>query len=527
MKKICTLLLTAGMLLGVAGGAFAIDFKVKGQWMYSFGLVDTNFNNSPGGTTPGVTTTDAFQAQQRVRLQIDAVASEALSGTVFFEIGDQSWGKNDDGAALGTDGLAVKVKNAYIDWYVPNTELSVRMGIQSIDTPSVAGGPAILSDDVAAVMANYTFNDNVSLTLGWLRFINDNLTQRELAGAINYQQGTKNYLDNMDAFYLSVPIRGENWSVNPWGMVGFYGDNALMDIDGTTESYFTINYGRAGLIPQTRSAQLIIGSYDEGPGSNFNVSEQPFTAFYFVGIPITLQMNHWNFELDFNYGAVESSGTYAVYLPANIKNYGTYPAHWEDGLRADMSRSGWLIKGLVEYKFDFGTAGLFAWYGSGDNDNVTDGSEMMPYIAPNGNFTSFLGDGELGWGIDRSYDLQLSYAGSWGIGLQLKDFSFMDNLSHTLRVAYWGGTNHPDNVRYIATPYGDETNYTYMVKGDYLVEVNFDTKYEMYENFDVHLQLGYIYNGINTDHWNNHRNPNFAVGNNDGYKATTTFVYSF
>ncbi len=144
-----------------------------------------------------------------MRLQIDAVASEALSGTVFFEIGDQVWGNAASGASLGTDGLALEVKNAYIDWYVLNTELSFRMDIQSIDTPSAAGGSAILSDDVAALIASYKFNDNVSLTLGWLRMLNDNFVGGD-SPKPEYNQGYENYLDNMDAFLLSVPIRGEN-----------------------------------------------------------------------------------------------------------------------------------------------------------------------------------------------------------------------------------------------------------------------------------------------------------------------------
>lgn len=52
-----------------------------------------------------------------MRLQLDAVASEALSGTVFFEIGAQTWGKDSkNGGALGADGNdVVKLKNAYID----------------------------------------------------------------------------------------------------------------------------------------------------------------------------------------------------------------------------------------------------------------------------------------------------------------------------------------------------------------------------------------------------------------------------
>ena len=49
-------------------------------------------------------TEDTFDAEQRIRLQLDAVASEALSGTVYFEIGTQKWGQAATGGALGADG---------------------------------------------------------------------------------------------------------------------------------------------------------------------------------------------------------------------------------------------------------------------------------------------------------------------------------------------------------------------------------------------------------------------------------------
>ena len=40
MKKILTLMLAAGMLLGAASGAKAIDFKASGEWLVGFGLGD-------------------------------------------------------------------------------------------------------------------------------------------------------------------------------------------------------------------------------------------------------------------------------------------------------------------------------------------------------------------------------------------------------------------------------------------------------------------------------------------------------
>ena len=133
-----TLALAAAMMLGAATGANAIDFKAKGQWIMSFDYgMHGNFGDSKASSNSGFgKNEDEFEARQRVRLQLDAVASEALSGTVFFEIGDQVWGQDSTGGALGADKSVVELKRAYIDWMVPQTDLKVRMGIQGLALPS-------------------------------------------------------------------------------------------------------------------------------------------------------------------------------------------------------------------------------------------------------------------------------------------------------------------------------------------------------------------------------------------------------
>ena len=161
MKKLCTLLCAAALCLGCASGASAVDFKAKGEWIMSFDLGD-NLGFSDGTYGAG-NDEDNFNAQQRLRLQLDAVASESLSGTVYFEIGTQTWGKAAQGGQLGADGREVKVKQAYIDWTVPNTDLKLRMGIQGIGTPGFLG-PQVLDTDVAGITASYEFNENVALT---------------------------------------------------------------------------------------------------------------------------------------------------------------------------------------------------------------------------------------------------------------------------------------------------------------------------------------------------------------------------
>ena len=146
MKKLMTLALAAGMLLGAATGASAIDFKAKGQWLMGFAagdgaLVSHKKLDKASNHNKAADTDDTFSAMQRLRLQLDAVASESLSGTVYFEIGDTTWGQNSSGGALGADSNSVvELKNAYIDWMVPNTDLKFRMGIQNIAMPNHALG---------------------------------------------------------------------------------------------------------------------------------------------------------------------------------------------------------------------------------------------------------------------------------------------------------------------------------------------------------------------------------------------------
>ena len=256
MKKLMTLALAAGMLLGAATGASAIDFKAKGQWLMGFSAGDGSLvshvkDNKASNHNKAADTDDIFGASQRVRLQLDAVASEALSGTVFFEIGDTHWGKNGDGGAMGADQKIVELKNAYIDWMVPNTDLKFRMGIQGIQLPNVAGGSAVFDDDVAGVVASYQFNENVGLTTFWARPFNDNWAADD-----KHPDRKTNYQDNMDLFALMVPLTFDGVKLTPWGMFASIGSNTFRNDSSKNYAYVgnKINgvnggYALSGLFP--------------------------------------------------------------------------------------------------------------------------------------------------------------------------------------------------------------------------------------------------------------------------------------
>ena len=90
--------LLAGALLGglmTAPGAHAVDFRVKGVWIAmleygdggSFVRKDREGKNVQGWGRWGE---DRFEAKNRVRLQLDAAVSDALSGSVYFDRQDQA-----------------------------------------------------------------------------------------------------------------------------------------------------------------------------------------------------------------------------------------------------------------------------------------------------------------------------------------------------------------------------------------------------------------------------------------------------
>ena len=526
-KKMCMVtLLAAGMLMGVAGGAKAIEFKAKGEWLVGFGVGDGNLSKHTKDKDGNKTKTndqDQFGASQRVRLQLDAVASEALSGTVYFEIGDQNWGKAEEGGALGADGRAVEVKNAYIDWVIPQTEARLRMGIQTTTLPNVAGGSAVMDADAAALTANYKFNDNVGLTFMWARPVNDNFGSSYIDQNNPSSTEKVNYLDNLDLFMLSVPLSFDGVDATPWVMYGMRGKNALRGLEAVNNADpWSTNDGNLGLtLPGLTPGFNYAGST---PLTASSTSKQ-YGSLFWAGLPVSLSMfDPLHIEFDINYGYSEAMGRYDVLKRG------------EETVRASTGRQGWLAKALVEYKMDWATPGIFGWYASGDDGNVKNGSERMPSIAGAGNFTSFIGDGNLSWSpVARGCDWTMSYAGTWGIGAQLKDMSFMEDVTHTFRLAYWGGTNAPSMVKYMASASswseGNGGDGPYLTTNDGLLEFNLVNTWQAYENLSVNLELGYVANMMDKSTWKkagyNNGAGNGSFEKQDAWKAQVVFQYSF
>lgn len=523
MKKIATLLLAAGLVFGAATGASAIDFKAKGQWIMSFDYgMNGNFTGGNGRTGYNKSE-DEFEANQRVRLQLDAVASESLSGTVFFEIGKDTWGKssndkngNGGGGALGADANdVIKLKNAYIDWIVPQTDLKVRMGIQGMALPSFTTGSNVFNDDVAGITASYQFNENVAVTALWARPWNDNYT------ATGNKSNQSNYMDNVDVAALLVPLTFDGVKVTPWVMYAALGPNAFRNGNNTGNDGYIGNvtgtskkYPTAGMFPAGGARHK-----DGSPVTGYKLNEYGSTIWAGLTGEVTM-FDPIRIAWDFNYGSASYD-------------------------QSRLNRSGWLASLLAEYKLDWAIPGIYGWYGSGDDSNPANGSGRMPSLSVNNNnngFSNFAFNGNPY--IAREGVLGNSMAGTWGVGARLKDMSFLEDLKHTFRVNLIGGTNSPTMgkklSRYGMAANGNvDTNIAgsnnigmdplYMTTEDYAMEVGLTNTYQMYENFTVMLDAAYLATWLDQSKsvWGNSKMNGKSDEVRDPWNVNLSFVYSF
>ena len=471
MKRLTTLLLAAGLICSAFSAANAADIKAKGMWDFSFEYTNDSFDKH--------NSSDRFGAAQRLRTQIDVIASERLKGVVYFEIGDTHWGHAKDGASLGTDGRTVEVRYSYIDWAIPETDVLVRMGLQPFVMPGFVAGSAVLDGDGAGITISNQFTENVSASLFWLRAENDNDPEMTKHDAH----------DAMDFIGVTVPMTFDGVKVTPWGMGGIIGHDSFKG------GNFDLNYPMAqGMLPLMGTSTIVANS-DKDHGSA-----------WFGGVSADLSyFDPFRFALDAAYGSVDL-GTSKL----NGKNF-------------DVKRSGWYAALLAEYKLESCTPGLLFWYSSGDDANAYNGSERLPSIAPDVYVTSYGFDGTNYGGAAQTLGYGIS--GTWAVMARVKDISFMEDLSHVLRVVYYQGTNNKEMVRQgmISNPQDSQYSMMYLTTGDKAVEVNFDTEYKLYKNLSLFVELGYIRLDLDKDLW---KGVGYEAKENN-FKGTFSVGYKF
>ena len=339
----------------------------------------------------------------------------------------------------------------------------------------------------------------MGLTAFWARPYNDN------NGYKSSDAGTKwdNYMDNMDMFAVLLPLSFDGVKVTPWVMYAAMGPG-MFENDFAKHDEIVKGLGRA-------QKGLVSGF------TGFDKNDTYGNAFW---AGVTGEVTMWDpFRIawDVNYGS----------------------ASYED---EKMNREGWLASLLLEYKLDWGTPGLYGWYGSGDDSNPRNGSERMPVVSANGNndFSNFAFNGNPY--IAREGILGSTMVGTWGIGARLKDMSFLEDLKHTLRVNFMGGTNAPKMAKYVGQDLGKRGVYDvngranaydpmYLTTDDYALEIGLTNTYKMYDNFTVMLDAAYVALWLDDSRSTWGKNPGRSALGGDGvydaWNVNLSFVYSF
>ncbi len=467
INHIVTLLLAAGLVLGAAAGSQAADIKAKGNWTFSWQLGDNNLLKQNG---------DKFTAKQRLRTQIDVIASESLKGVLFLEMGDQNWGKGADGASLGTDGKIIKVRYSYVDWVIPQTDAKVRMGLQNFSLPGFISNNPILgggSADGAGITLSGQFTENVGASLFWLRAENDNI------GSYNGNPSS----NAMDFVGLTVPMTFDGVKVTPWAMGGMLGRDSFVN----DKEEGIVN----GLLPTGLDGSDLFASNLDRHGNA-----------WWVGVASELTyFDPFRFALDAAYGSADMGSVGGI----------------------DVKRAGWFASILGEYKMDYFTPGVLFWYASGDDKNPLNGSERMPIVEGSWDISSYGFDGN--FGRDACDMIGLTNDGKLGVYLQAKDISFMEDLTHVFRVGFVKGTNNTEIARMgLTSPTGKSGRELYLTTADKAWEVNFDTQYKIYKDLTLAVEIGYINLDLDKDVWSKGTVDSYRENN---VRGAVTLQYVF
>lgn len=368
---------------------------------------------------------DNFWAGSRVRTRFEFKANENLRGVWEVQVGNWEWGRGN--AALNNGRGSVdddfRTRLAYLSFNLPNTKIGVNMGIQLMETPSAALGNYLISNRVAGITVAAPLADGIDITALWARPLNS----RDVYDANGHKTADR------DESYNSFDV---------------FGVIAGLDFGAAKVSPYFL-YARAG--------------HDSGSPFAWANSATADDYSHFYGGGAAVEVN-----------VIEALSLKLDAMYATTKN-DTSKGHESDGFTVAFA---------IDYAMPFGTPGLLGWYSSGADK---DGEGYMPTLANDGGFapTSFMTDGSLSLG--NSGIATCSGIGTMGIGVQVADMSFIDNLSHTARVVYMAGTNDNKGVNR-----GVVGNDLIGINEEIsIIEFNFDTKYQIMESLTSALELGY------------------------------------
>lgn len=444
----------------------AVDFKILGHWMFG-----TNVGNVYGQRESQ--RRDSFQAVQRLRTQLEVMASDNLMGAIQVEIGKTNWGQASSGGALGADSeKQIKIRYAWLQWLMPYTDTKVRMGLQNYNMPSFVNGSPIFSEDGAGITLSQTLGEVLDFTAFWVRASSANEDPK-----LSWPDKLPGF-DSMDFFGLALPFHGDGFRFAPYGMYLASGINSYGYRKQDANDSWSLSPYKSSL--RTVATNIMpVGALEILANPSLANKLEPYANVWWAGLGGEMTLfEPWKLAGEFAYGYADAGSLHAR------------------GHIFDMKRQGWYTALKAEYSLDWSIPGLIFWYSSGDDDNPWNGSERMPVgKSANRNWkvlnlaydgAPFCPDGGA-----QIISPNGTMIGTWGAVAQARKISFFNDLSHEVRFGYVRGTNNPSMVK--NNPFfTDPAPGGYLTWEDEAIEVDFETRFKIYENLELILDADWL-----------------------------------
>ncbi|MDO9630457.1 MAG: outer membrane homotrimeric porin, partial [Humidesulfovibrio sp.] len=449
----------------------------------------------------GATTSEdkQFNIEQRVRTAFQFIANENLKGVLDLQIGTANWGNGAFGIGAGRAAVAtaaggaaagngnVMLRKGYVDFKWPGTKVNFLVGFQTVSLPAAfGGGSAILDDQVAAAVVSAPLTDNVKLLAGYARPYDSNGSYNNTTGTLS-GDGT-----SADVVFAAVPVSLKGFSITPFAAYANVGEKSVGTGTGASAAA-----GFAG--PNSTAGHGLRG--------------------YWGGVAATVTaLDNFKIMADFNYGKAtwnESAGS------------------------SNGGRSGWLADVAVDYTgLKMMTPSAFFVYSSGEKGNSTDGGESgsnrMPHLGKAQSWavgSFFFGNRSFINGFPQNAGYVQNVMGFWTAGVSLKDIKLVDKLTHTAHLLYVKGTNDKRFINENGLAANRAVYGGFLTEKDSLWEVDFNTKYMLYDELAINLDLGYINADFDKDVWGSSTASNAAdirqYGSNNAYRAGLNVTYAF
>lgn len=374
MRKFLMAVAIGGLALLVAAPAMALDFKFGAEYRVRFyDYSNTNFDSqnqlfrgNPGGV------------QVRVRPRFDVSDdNNNIQATIRFEYGDTNFGSgggangsafgvntasisnagtgnrvgNGSGGSIGTDGVALETKWAFIDFALPaNIPLRVRAGLQPIYLPK-----GLIVDDDAAGVRLYGNYGIVSYDANWYRLATPSRDANAGNGLIGQPRTDNTKDNNFDWWGAKV-----DFNIAPWMQAGIYGAYGRNAANCTAPGGAAAQAGGPYITPICPTQDR---TRDQG----------------WVGLTFKGKVNTVDYDLDFVYGSAKGGSTGTFSAPANAAAAGVVNTS-PNVANQPMDVSGWVLDGGVHIPIGPVKWNLLGSYATGDSgDGMGQNSGAFPY----------------------------------------------------------------------------------------------------------------------------------------------------